>query len=74
MTMADQLIETFQGTKGKAEVFEVVSAPSDSPGALAVEQVLYEIRFNGERHVAQSMGEASILASELAGDPRFRRL
>jgi len=69
--MERQFIEAFEGPNGKAEVFEIVSAPATGPGGLAVEKVEYEILFKGERHTALSMGEASILASDLAGDPRF---
>ena len=61
-------IEAFEGANGKAEVFEVVG--KDASG---VERVEYEIVFGDERQVVPSMGEASVLASELAGDPRFLR-
>jgi hypothetical protein len=59
-------IEAFEGPKGRSEVFEIVGKD-----ALGIEQVAYEVLFNEQRHEVQSMGEASILASELAGDRRF---
>ena len=60
-------IEAFQGPKGRSEVFEIVG--KDASG---IEQVMYEVSFNQQKQLVQSMGEASILASELAGDPRFK--
>ena len=65
--MNDRLfIEAFEGEKGRAEVYEVLSKD-----ALGIEKVVYEILFAGQRHEVPSMGEASVLASELAGDKRF---
>ena len=67
--MSSELIETFNGPKGKAEVFEVVE-----PGSLGVEKVEYQVILNGElRQTVLSMGEASTVACELSGDPRFQR-
>jgi hypothetical protein len=60
-------IEAFEGPKGRSEVFEVLG--KDASG---IELVTYEVNFNGQLQHVQSMGEASILASELAGDPRFK--
>jgi hypothetical protein len=60
-------IEAFEGPKGRSEVHEIVG--KDATG---IEQVTYEITFSGQQHHVQSMGEASILAAELAGDPRFK--
>lgn len=60
-------IEGFDGTNGRAEVFEVIEV--DPSG---IEQVRYEVLYKEERQLVASMGEASVLASELAGDPRFR--
>ena len=60
-------IEAFEGPKGRSEVFEIVG--KDATG---IEQVTYEITFNGQQQHVQSMGEASILAADLAGDPRFK--
>jgi hypothetical protein len=60
-------IERFEGAQGVAEVHEVIA--KDASG---VEQVVYEVTFGGERHEVLTMGEASVLASELAGDARFR--
>ncbi len=61
-------IEAFDGKNGRAEVFEVVG--KDARG---IEQVTYQVLFNEQRHEVPSMGEASILASDLAGDSRFGR-
>jgi hypothetical protein len=68
MTTNDRMfIEAFEGPKGRSEVFEIVG--KDATG---IEQVTYEIVFNGQRELSQSMGEASILAADLAGDTRFK--
>jgi hypothetical protein len=65
--MQDRLfIEAFEGDQGRAEVFEVLGKDS-----LGIETVIYEVLFREERHELPSMGEASVLASELAGDNRF---
>ena len=61
-------IEAFEGPKGRSEVFEIVG--KDATG---IEQVTYEITFNGQQQQSvESMGEASILAADLAGDTRFK--
>jgi hypothetical protein len=60
-------IEAFEGPKGRSEVFEIVGKD-----ALGIEEVTYEVIFNGQMQNVQSMGEASILAADLAGDPRFK--
>ena len=59
-------IEGFDGANGRAEVYEVVEI--DGSG---IEQVRYEVLFRDDRKLVASMGEASVLASELAGDSRF---
>jgi hypothetical protein len=59
-------IEAFDGDKGRAEVYEVVG--KDERG---IERVVYEVIFSGQKHEVLSMGEASVLASDLAGDSRF---
>jgi hypothetical protein len=64
--MARELIEAFQGPKGEAQVYEIASTNS-----IGVEKVEYEIDFGGEIRKARTMGEASILACELSGNPRF---
>jgi hypothetical protein len=69
-SMAKELIESFEGSKGHAEVFEVISV---GEGDLAVETVDYEVILNGaESHTVKTMGEAAILAAELSGDNRFQ--
>jgi hypothetical protein len=61
-------IEAFEGPKGRSEVFEIVG--KDATG---IEQVTYEITFDGRpQQSVESMGEASILAADLAGDARFK--
>ena len=63
-----QLLASFEGPNGKAEVFEV-STPSDKPH---VELIQYEIVFKGESQLRMTMGEASVVASALTGDPRMQ--
>lgn len=65
---ARELIESFQGPNGKADLYEVVRTNPDRP---YVEQVEYEIVFNGHAETRLTVGEASIRACELSGDPRF---
>ena len=65
---AREFVEAFQGSHGKAELYEVVKT---QPGRPHVEQVEYEIIFNGKTEVRLTIGEASIRACELSGDPRF---
>jgi hypothetical protein len=60
-------IEAFEGAKGRSEVYEIVGRD-----ATGIEQVTYEIMFNGQQQHVQSMGEASILAADLAGDTLFK--
>jgi hypothetical protein len=68
MTTDDRMfIEAFEGPKGRSEVHEIVG--KDATG---IEQVTYEVTFDGQQQQVQSMGEASILAADLAGDPRFK--
>ena len=66
--MVREFVEAFEGPKGKAEVYEVVTPPA---GGLGVEKVEYEVTIKGQTHTVLTIGEASILACELSGDPRF---
>ena len=59
-------IEGFDGKNGRSEVYEVITIE-----ASGIENVQYEVLFNDRRELVPSMGEASVLASELAGDSRF---
>lgn len=59
-----ELLRTFEGPKGKADVYEVVGTEG---GRVGVEQVEYEVCFGDEKHVVPSMGEAAILATNLTG-------
>ena len=68
METSRSLLATFEGPNGTAEVFEV-SRTTDKPH---VEQIVYEIMFKGEKHERLTMGESSVLASGLTGDPRFQ--
>lgn len=63
-----QLIETFTGAKGKAQLYEVAKT---FPGRARVEEVKYEVIFSERSQFCLTLGEASILACELSGDPRF---
>ena len=67
MFVNDRLfIEAFEGPKGHADVWEVVGKD-----ALGVETVVYEILFGTERVEVPTIGEASVVASDMTGDPRF---
>lgn len=65
---AREFIESFEGPHGKADLYEVVKTNPDRP---YVEQVEYEIVFNEQAETRLTVGEASIRACELSGDPRF---
>ncbi len=65
--MSRELLETFEGPQGKADVFEVIE--KDERG---IEKVSYEVNCNQHKESVLSMGEASVLACELSGDPRFK--
>ena len=65
---ARELIESFAGPHGQADLYEVVKT---NPARPYVEDVQYEIVFNGKSDFRLTVGEASILACELSGDPRF---
>ena len=68
MEQEETMLESFEGTKGKAELWEVIATDPARPG---IEKVEYQVRINGESHSRMTIGEASILGCELAGDPRF---
>ena len=64
--MADairDLLRSFEGPRGKAEVFEVIM----EPGRMGVEKVEYEVVYQGQSRTVGTMGEAAILATELTG-------
>jgi hypothetical protein len=63
-----ELVDTFEGDRGTAELYEVVKTFTGRPH---VEEVQYEVVFNGASEFRLTIGEASILACELSGDPRF---
>jgi len=63
------LLASFEGPNGKAEVFEVTTTGDQKP---RVETVVYEIIFKGETQTRKTMGEASVVASALSGDPKFQ--
>ena len=57
------LLTTIEGPKGKAEIFEIVQ-PVESGG----QRFEYEVRYNDkESQVCKALGEAYIVAGELAG-------
>lgn len=56
------LLTTIEGPKGKAEIFEIVQ-PVESGG----QRFEYEVRYNAESQVCKALGEAYIVAGELAG-------
>ena len=64
--MTRELVEEFAGPQGKAKVFEVASTNS-----IGVEKVEYQIEHNGQTRIVGTMSEASTLACELSGNPRF---
>jgi hypothetical protein len=63
------LLRTIEGPKGKAEVYEILEA-SNSDATIGGEVVNYEVRFNNETRSARALGEASLVAEELAGTGR----
>ncbi|MEA2640567.1 MAG: hypothetical protein QOF51_1961 [Chloroflexota bacterium] len=65
---ARDLLSAFEGPNGQAELYEVVKTFVGRPG---VEDVEYEVVFQGESQFCMTIGEASILACELSGDTRF---
>ena len=60
--MADQLVTTVEGPKGKAEIYEV-SKPEPSGG----QRFSYIVKFGSESEEIPSLGEAYITAGEKAG-------
>jgi hypothetical protein len=68
MEQEENLLETFEGPKGRAELWEVVATDPARPG---IEKVEYQVRINGQSQSRLTIGEASILGCELSGDPRF---
>ena len=70
--MADStrtLLRTIDGPKGKAEIYEILEA-SNNDATVGGEVVNYEVIFNDQAHKARALGEASIVAEELAGTGR----
>ena len=65
--MADKsLVAVIEGPKGKAEVFEVNGEPvgTATSGTL---HTMYEVVHGGKAQSVMTLGEASIVAHELAG-------
>lgn len=60
--MADTLVTTVEGPKGKAEIFEIAQ-PEPSGG----QRFVYRVRFNSQEQECKALGEAYITAGELAG-------
>ena len=59
-----ELLRTFEGPRGKADVFEIVG----TEGRRGVEQVEYEVVYGNDRRMVGTMGEAAIIATELTGE------
>ena len=59
-------ITTIEGPKGKAEVYELSDTPTGTVTS-GVASSTYEIVFGNERQITLTLGEASIVAHELAG-------
>lgn len=65
--MADRsLITTIEGPKGNAEVYEV-SEGSSTTATSGVDSTVYEVVCGSEKQTVPTLGEASIIAHELAG-------
>ncbi|MPZ47911.1 MAG: hypothetical protein GEU75_01105 [Dehalococcoidia bacterium] len=64
-----QLLTVFEGPLGKAEVYEILMPAAERP---EVFQSQYEILFEGKSRILPTMGEASLVASSLSGDPAFQ--
>ena len=62
--MAESLVTTVEGPKGKADIFEIPK-PMPSGG----QQFEYEVRFQGQIQACKALGEAYIIAGELSGTP-----
>jgi len=60
-----ELLRTFEGPKGKADVYEIIGEES---GRVGVEKVEDEIVFGSDRQTVGTMGEAAIIATELTGE------
>ena len=67
--MADrELITIIEGSKGKAEVYEVPEGPGGGTITSGVASSTYEVVCGSERQSKiMTLGEASIIAHELAG-------
>ncbi len=65
--MADRsLVAVIEGPKGKAEVFEVNGEPVGTATSGAI-STSYEVVFGSKTESVMTLGEASIVAHELAG-------
>jgi len=59
-------LHTVEGPKGKAEIFEILQSTNDD-ATVGGEVVDYEIVFNNQSQRVRALGEASLVAEELAG-------
>jgi hypothetical protein len=61
---------TFEGPKGKADLFEVnqTAGDEDAVGGVAGESVYYEVVFNNQTQKVAAIGEAMLVAEELVGN------
>ena len=58
---------SFEGPKGKADLFEVNQTTSDEEavGGVAGDTVYYEVVFNNQTQMVAAIGEAALVAEEL---------
>jgi hypothetical protein len=63
------LLHTVDGPNGRAEIYEILEESNDD-ATVGGEVVNYEVIFNNQAHRARALGEASIVAEELAGAAR----
>jgi len=59
-------LRTIEGPKGKAEIFEILRS-TNADATVGGEVVDYEIVFNNQSQTVRALGEASLVAEELAG-------
>ena len=62
VSQSETVIANVEGTKGKADVIEVVNSQTN--------QTEYQVRYQGSVETFRSMGEAYITAKEKAGVAR----
>jgi hypothetical protein len=66
--MEETVLTTVEGPNGTAEIIEVIK-PSPKEMALEGQLVEYQVRFKGQTQTFLALGEAYVVAGELAGTP-----